>query len=93
MPPTLWSKVSSELLTDATNSSASRAGTTTGQLRCAAYVGSWNQTASSSHTCDSSSSAGAGVAERGVEVDGGDPGRGLGDAGAGGGSGDPARAR
>ena len=32
---------------------------TTGQLRWAAYAGSWNQTASSSQTCRSSSSASA----------------------------------
>ena len=47
VPPTLWSKVSSEEFTEETNSSASRAGMTTGQFRCAAYDGSWNQIASS----------------------------------------------
>ena len=47
VPPTLWSKVSSEEFTEETNSSASSAGMTTGQFRWAAYVGSWNQIASS----------------------------------------------
>jgi hypothetical protein len=47
VPPTLWSKVSIEEFTEETISSATSAGMTTGQLRCAAYVGSWNQIASS----------------------------------------------
>ena len=61
VPPTLWSKVSIEELTAAINSSPSSAGITTGQLRWAAYVGSWNQTASSSQSREISSSACAGV--------------------------------
>jgi hypothetical protein len=36
VPPTLWSKVSRLELTALTNTSASSAGITTGQLRCAA---------------------------------------------------------
>lgn len=47
VPPTDWSKVSRLELTADTNTSASSAGITTGQLRWAAYDGSWNHTASS----------------------------------------------
>jgi hypothetical protein len=55
--PALWSKVSRLELTPLMRTSAIRAGMTTGQLRCAAAVGSWNQIASSSHSRESSASA------------------------------------
>ncbi len=56
-------------MTALTNTSASSAGITTGQLRWAAYAGSWNQTVSSSQSRLSSPERRSRVAERAVEVD------------------------